>query len=403
VSRDRSAPADTRMMGIVHDALRRDLRRAIGKLSTAPYPEGAQRRAIGEHMGWMMQFLHAHHEGEDAGLWPLVRARNPRAGPLLEAMEADHARVAPVVDASVAAARTYADESSDDAREALVDALVRLIEVLLPHLEREEQEMMPLVSVSISDAEWRDVDQRYFVKPKSMTQLGLEGHWLLDGLDAERREVVVHEVPPIPRFVLLHGFARRYRRRAGACWGPDESSDHDSRRNAYGPAAPLPRNIPLSGEVEVIVDAPIEAVWRVVSDVTRVGEWSHECRRVEWLDGATTAVPGVRFRGVNKAGPWSWSRVNEILAADEPHTLVWRTISTLLYPDSSEWRITLDRAEGRTRIVQSFQVLRAPAVLARLYSIVIPAHRDRSTSLADDLLRLGEIAATEARTDRTSV
>ncbi len=403
MSRDRSAPADTRMMGIVHDALRRDLRRAIGTLSTAPYPEGAQRRAIGGHMSWMMQFLHAHHEGEDAGLWPLVRTRNPRAVPLLDAMEADHGRVAPLVDASDRAARAYADESSDEARGALADALMRLSEALLPHLEREEQEMMPLVSVSISDAEWREVDQRYFVKPKSMTELGLEGHWLLDALDAERREIVVHEVPPIPRFVLVHGFARRYRRRAAACWGPDESSGDDSRRKAYGPAAPLPRNIPRSGEVEVIVDAPIEAVWRVVSDVTRVGEWSHECRRVEWLDGARTAAPGVRFRGVNRAGPWSWSRVNEILVADEPRTLVWRTIPTLLYRDSSQWRITLDRVEGRTRVVQSFQVLRAPAVLARVYSIVVPAHRDRTTSLADDLRRLGEIAATEARTDRTSV
>ena len=36
-----NAPADTRMMGIVHDALRRDLGRAIDVLSTAPYPEGA--------------------------------------------------------------------------------------------------------------------------------------------------------------------------------------------------------------------------------------------------------------------------------------------------------------------------------------------------------------------------
>jgi hemerythrin-like domain-containing protein len=389
VSRDRNAPADTRMMGIVHDALRRDLDRAADALSMAPFPEGAQRRAIGEHISWMMLFLHAHHQGEDAGLWPAVRARNPKAVPLLDVMEADHARVAPLVDEADRAAREYASESSDDARVDLLDALTHLGEVLLPHLEREENEMMPLVSVSISDGEWRDIDQRYFVKPKSFAQLGFEGHWLLDGVDAERRQIVVHQVPTIPRFVLVHGFARRYRRRATACWGPDQSSRGGM---AYGPAAPLPRNIARSGHAEAVVDAPIEAVWRVVADVTRVGEWSHECRRVEWLGGATTAAPGVRFRGVNKAGPWSWSRVNEIVLADEPQTLVWRTIPTLLYPDSSEWRITLSTVDGRTRILQSFQVLRAPAVLARIYSIAVPAHRDRTTSLADDLRRLGEIA-----------
>ncbi len=36
------APADTRMMGIIHDALRRDLDRAVDALSTAPYPDGAR-------------------------------------------------------------------------------------------------------------------------------------------------------------------------------------------------------------------------------------------------------------------------------------------------------------------------------------------------------------------------
>jgi hemerythrin-like domain-containing protein len=382
------------MMGIVHDALRRDLDRAAHALSTAPFPEGAQRRAIGDHISWMMQFLHAHHQGEDGGLWPLVRARNPKAVPLLEVMEADHARVAPLIDEGDRAGHEYASESSDDARVGLLDALTHLGEELLPHLEREENEMMPLVSVTISDGKWRDIDKRYFVKPKSFAQLGFEGHWLLDGVDAERRQIIGHQVPPIRRFVLLHGFARRYRRQATACWGPDSSS---RRETAYGPAAPLPRNIARSGQAEAVVDAPIEAVWRVVADVTRVGECSHECRRVEWLDGATTAAAGVRFRGVNKAGPWSWSRVNEIVVADEPQTLVWRTIPTLLYPDSSEWRITLSTVDGRTRIVQSFQVLRAPAVLARFYSIAVPAHRDRTTGLADDLRRLGEIAAAESR------
>jgi hypothetical protein len=70
-------PADTRMMGIVHAALRRDLLRARKVVSAKPYPVGRQRRALGEHVVWMMDFLHAHHTSEDIGLWPLVRERNP--------------------------------------------------------------------------------------------------------------------------------------------------------------------------------------------------------------------------------------------------------------------------------------------------------------------------------------
>jgi hypothetical protein len=380
------------MMGIVHDALRRDLDRALEVLSAAPSPDGARRAALGAHVGWMVGFLHTHHHGEDAGLWPVVRAREPRAGALLDAMEADHVRVAPLLEACDTAAHDYAAGASDEERVALLGALERLGEVLLPHLRREEDEVMPLVSVAMTAAEWHAVDQQYFIGPKSLTQLGFEGHWLLDGLDPERSQVVVHQVPPIPRFILLHGFARRYRRWATACWGPARASAGTAGAEAYGPVAASPRTIPRTGRVDTVVAAPVDAVWTVVSDVTRVGEWSHECRRVEWLDGATEAIPGARFRGTNKAGPWTWSRINEIVVADEPRTLAWRTVSTPLFPDSSEWRIELEPVDGGTRITQSFEVLRAPAVLARLYAVVVPSHRDRRTGLTDDLRRLGEVA-----------
>ena len=65
-------PADTRMMGIVHGALRRDLLRTRAALTAEPYPQGRRRRALGEHVAWLMEYLHAHHTGEDEGLWPLV-------------------------------------------------------------------------------------------------------------------------------------------------------------------------------------------------------------------------------------------------------------------------------------------------------------------------------------------
>jgi hypothetical protein len=43
------------------------------------------------------------------------------------------------------------------------------------------------------------------------------------------------------------------------------------------------RRVARTCRAEVIADAPVEAVWRVVADVTRTGEWSHECLDVSWL------------------------------------------------------------------------------------------------------------------------
>jgi hypothetical protein len=141
----------------------------------------------------------------------------------------------------------------------------------------------------------------------------------------------------------------------------------------------------------VVVDADLDEVWDIVRDVTRVGEWSHECIGAEWIGGATAAVPGARFRGRNRAGLFRWGRICEVLSA-EPHQLVWRTVPTRLYPDSSEWRIALERVDGGTRIVQDFHVLRAPKVLSVLYSIAVPRHRDRTAALTEDLERLGTAA-----------
>jgi len=148
-----------------------------------------------------------------------------------------------------------------------------------------------------------------------------------------------------------------------------------------------------NSRVDVDVDAGLRDVWEVVSDVTRVAEWSHECRSAEWISAPGRAVLGARFRGHNRAGWLRWSRTCEVVAVDEPHEIVWRTVPTLLFPDSTEWRIRLAPEGSGTRITQSFRVLRAPRLLDLLYAWLIPAHTDRDAGLADDLVRIGAVAA----------
>lgn len=221
-------PADTRMMAIVHEALKRDLRRARAVLAADPPPVGRQQVALGRHVSWMMDFLHAHHTGEDEGLWPVVRRRNPAAEGLLDSLEADHARIAPAAGAVTAAARHYTDGVSDGARSALVASLDDLLAVLVPHLDREVSEAMPVVAASITDREWDAVEQEYNIKPKSVRALAMEGHRLLEGIDPEGYDIVVHKVPAALRLLLLHGFGRAYRRQASARW----SAELPQRRGA---------------------------------------------------------------------------------------------------------------------------------------------------------------------------
>ncbi len=152
--------------------------------------------------------------------------------------------------------------------------------------------------------------------------------------------------------------------------------------------------LPPHARVEVVAPASPDAVWAVLADVTRTGEWSHECRTCEWVDGATGAVPGARFRGLSAAGKARWSRVNEIVTAEPGRELAWRTVRTRTKPDSTLWRFRLEPVEGGTRIVQTFDLEIGP-VMSRLLWLAVPAHRDRRPALAEDLRRLGAVAAAD--------
>ena len=373
-------PADTTMMRIVHDALRRDLARAQATLSDPAPLSPHRRRAIGDHLTWLMRFLEAHHASEDDGLYPLVRERAGDASDalaVLDRMRRGHEDIAGAITAVDQAAGSLSAHASDDAVHQAALALDALGTVLLPHLREEEDEAMPIVSRLITSAEWDAIEHEHNLDHKSLAELGFEGHWLLDGASDADRATVTGLVPPVPRFVLLHGFAHRYRRRSRACW---DAAAHPGR------------SVQMRGSVAVTVDADIDEVWALVRDVRRVGEWSHECVGAEWIGGSTEAAAGARFRGRNRAGLLRWGRVCEIVSA-EPYELVWITVPTTLYPDSSEWRISLERVAGGTRISQRFRVLRAPKVLGAVYATLIPTHRDRTAALTEDLRRLGRTAS----------
>jgi hemerythrin-like domain-containing protein len=217
---DPNAPADTAMMGITHSALRRDLTRTATALNAQTPPFDPQRTALAAHLAWMMDFLQRHHEGEDTGLWPLVRSMDPSAGDLLGRMEHDHAQIAPRMEALSTATGRYAGDGSAPSREDVIAALASLRAVLDPHLAREETEMMPIVSRALTNQQWESFNQEHYIKPKSKSELGEEGHWLIDSIDPAGYTIVVGTVPPIPRFVLLHAFAGRYARACAARWGP---------------------------------------------------------------------------------------------------------------------------------------------------------------------------------------
>ncbi len=64
------------------------------------------------------------------------------------------------------------------------------------------------------------------------------------------------------------------------------------------------------------VAATADAVYDLVADLPRMGEWSPECERVTWRGGATSAVKGAQFLGHNRAGSIRWMTQGEVVTAE---------------------------------------------------------------------------------------
>jgi len=143
----------------VHSIVRRNL--AIVEQLAADVGEGLSGDAVEAALGelktsgplWQLKvnclrycrFVHAHHGAEDVLLFPAMRAADPSIGPVVDRLEADHARVSDLLDVVEAAARSLTDTNGGDARRRVIDGLQELHLHLLEHLEYEELNAGPVM------------------------------------------------------------------------------------------------------------------------------------------------------------------------------------------------------------------------------------------------------------------
>jgi len=110
-----------------------------------------------------------------------------------------------------------------------------------------------------------------------------------------------------------------------------------------------------TGSATIHIDAPPEKVYALVSDVTRMGEWSPETVKCEWLDGATGAAVGARFKGSNKNGIFRWSTKPRVLAADEGREFAF--VTGLRGKDLTKWSYRFAADGGGTTVTESFELM----------------------------------------------
>jgi Polyketide cyclase / dehydrase and lipid transport len=76
-------------------------------------------------------------------------------------------------------------------------------------------------------------------------------------------------------------------------------------------------------EVTIHMAAAAETVWDLVSDLPRMGDWSPETARVEWIGGARGPMAGAKFRGHNQSGTKKWATTGCIAEAERGRVISW--------------------------------------------------------------------------------
>jgi uncharacterized protein YndB with AHSA1/START domain len=113
-----------------------------------------------------------------------------------------------------------------------------------------------------------------------------------------------------------------------------------------------------STEVELVVELPIVRVWALVTDVSRIGEWSPECVHAVWRpEGGEVPRTGARFDARNEY-PGGYTSTVEcvVIEAVRPSVFAWVVLDDDREVDrpGSIWRYELEPEGNGTRVRHRF-------------------------------------------------
>ena len=151
---------------------------------------------------------------------------------------------------------------------------------------------------------------------------------------------------------------------------------------------------PLTESVTVHIEAPPSAVWALVSDVTRIGEFSPETLEGRWIDGATAPAVGARFQGHvkrNGRGPMYWTTCR-ITRCEPERDFAFVVEVPGMGSEVNTWRYQLRPAGSGTDVTESYEL--TPSLFIRVYWTLAGPFRAKTNArgMAETLNRIKAVA-----------
>lgn len=137
----------------------------------------------------------------------------------------------------------------------------------------------------------------------------------------------------------------------------------------------MPDRSPLPISASVDIQAPRDAVWGVVGDVTRMPEWSPELRRLYAVGGGRPRL-GTVLVGINRRGLAVWPTTSRVVRFEPGLEVAWKTRES-----GATWSYRLEEVPGGTRVTGRRE-LPAYALATRLLGPVIGGAAGHDAELA---------------------
>ena len=109
----------------------------------------------------------------------------------------------------------------------------------------------------------------------------------------------------------------------------------------------------LTYSESIVISRSPEELYDMVSDITRMGEWSPVCKACWWDEGAGPEV-GAWFTGRNELPERTWETKSEVVAADPGKEFAWKVAGRL-----ARWGYTFTPVDGGTEVTESWEFLPA--------------------------------------------
>jgi iron-sulfur cluster repair protein YtfE (RIC family) len=213
-------PLDLNGMYLAHHAFRRDLARFAVAARETPLDAVDVWRALAVRWERFGGILHHHHTTEDDVLWPqlleIVDAVGDTEGrATLEAMEAEHALIDPLLASCAADFASMARRPDAATRDRLAATTEAARDTLSDHMGHEETEALPLVQRLLSAEGWERVEKAAG-SGKSLKDLLFLAPWVADGLTPDQLETAYRSVGQVLRVAVAVTRGRHARREAVA-------------------------------------------------------------------------------------------------------------------------------------------------------------------------------------------